>query len=375
MASSISFVGDFIYQGDVKVPRGRKSRRLDIIGRHEFSLPLLDRSEVDPDAVVMRAWPGKQVTHMTGWNGRLWLPMEAPRRLFSDKPVPLDVKRLAEGCVFDPGARHSFLREDPMLLGNRFSAGRVAPHSNFQPKKGTTVKEAEFSGRLLWSNKPEAIRRYEAAARNLIVIGQTVYCHAHAPCWVVNPDQGAPTFLTIPSYLVTDVMDVVPQCGVYQMSRLETFGLNNRDQAIALSSDRRIEGEVIAFDPAYAERDEIAWRLYPRIEVLKHHGRRFVDFMTPDGAHSLKVLTDLWREADFHDLSRFTQCRPEILAHLALVADELKHRPMPAVRLSWRDWVLPRLEQALVSCRRIEGLDAPSLSPTEAEALAAMAPM
>lgn len=374
MASSVSFVGDFIFQADVKVPRGRTARRVDIVGRHEFSLPLLDPNEVDGDAVVVRAWPGKQVTHMTGWDGRLWLPMEAPRRLFSDKPAPLDVRRLAEGCVFDPDARHSFLREDPMLLGNRLSVGRLAPHSSFQPEKDTTIKEFDFAGQVVWSNKAQAIHQYEAAARNLIVIGETVYCHAHAPCWAVNLDEGGTTFLAVPSYVVTEDMDAVPQCGVYQMSRLETFGLNNRDQAVAMSKDRRIEGEVLTFDPAYAQRDEIAWRLYPRIEVLKHHGRRFVDFMTAEGARSLKTLTDLWRQADFHDLSQFTQGRSEILADLALLADELKHRPMPAVRLSWRDWVLPRLEEALASCRRVETIAAPALSPTETEALAAMAP-
>ncbi|MGY3581507.1 hypothetical protein ACVIGB_000422 [Bradyrhizobium sp. USDA 4341] len=374
MASTVSFLGDFIYQADAKVRGGRVARRFDVVGRHEFTIPLLNPNEVDRDAVVIRTDGGKRTMHMTGWDGRLWLPMEAPRLLASEAAVPLDVRRLAAGCVFDPEARHSFLREDPMLLGNRLSVGRLAPHKKFDPEPGTTINEATFAGQFYWTNKVAATRHYEDAARNLIVIGETVYCHTHPPCWAVVAGEDARTFLSVPSYLINDTAEVIPECGVYSMHNLETFGLLNRDLAEAMTGDRPFHGEVIAFDRTYVERDDLAWQIYPRLWFLKAWGHKFFDDLSADGVRSLKVLTDLWRATDFHDLSPLTRNRQDILAHLSQLVDELKCRPMPAVRLSWRDGIVSRFEKVLQASRRPEFANSlPELSPDDAEALATMA--
>lgn len=372
MPSSVKFASDFIYQADVKVPRGRTARRVDVIGRHEFSLQRLDRHEVDPDAVVIRTDTRRQPLHMSGWDARLWMPMESPRLLASDKSVPLDVRRLAEGCVYDPSARHSFLREDPMMLGNRFSVGRLAPHSKFDPERGHTIREADFAGKLLWSNKADAVRRYEAAAQNLIVVGETVFCHVHAPCWATVSGDDAHTFLSVPSYIVNDDKDVFPMCGVSGMLHLETFGLLHSDRATGGTSGRPLKGEVLSFDPTYVERDELAWTLYPRLWFLRAHGQKFFDWLSADGVRSLKVLTDLWRNTDFHDLSPITRGRYEIMSHVSVLADELSHRPMPATRMGWRGFVLPPLEQVLEANRRLELATSPALSRADADVLATM---
>jgi hypothetical protein len=374
LGSSVKFIGDFVFQADLKVPRGRTARRVDVIGRHEFTLHRLDRDEVDQDAVVIRTDTNKQPLHMSGWDGRLWMPMESPRLRPSDKPAPLDVRRLAEGCVYDPNASHSFLREDPMMLGNRFSVGRLAPHRKFDPERGHTIREVDFTGKLLWSNKVEAVRRYEAAAQNLIVIGETVFCHVHPPCWATVTGDDAHTFLSVPSYIVNDDKDVFPMCGSSGMVHLETFGLLNFDRAAGGASGRPVKGEVVSFDPAYAARDEFAWALYPRLWFLRAHGQKFFDWLSADGVQSLKVLTDLWRNTDFHDLSPITRGRHEILSHVSLLADELRHCPLPPTRMSWRDWVLPPLERVLEANRRMELADGAELSLADAEVLATMIP-
>lgn len=312
---------------------------------------------------------------MIGWSERLWLPMEAPRLLVSEKPMALDVKTLAAGCVYDPSARHSFLQEDPMMLGNRFSVGRLAPHRKFEPELAHTIKESDFLGQMVWSNKVEAIKHYEAAARNLAVIGETVHCHAHAPCWAVATGENATTFLSVPSYIVTDDKDVYPMCGTYAMRSLETFGLLDFERVAEKSSQIPLRGEVITFDPSYVERDELAWRLYPRLWILRVQGNKFFEWLSPEGVHSLKCLTDLWRQTDFHDLTPITRNRQELISHVALLANEIRRRPMPAVRLGYRDSVLPQLEDVLELSRRLEMTPAPELSPNEADALAAMAPM
>jgi hypothetical protein len=105
---------------------------------------------------------------------------------------------------------------------------------------------------------------------------------------------------------------------------------------------------------------------------LRAHGQKFFDWLSADGVRSLKVLTDLWRNTDFHDLSPITRGRYEIMSHVSVLADELSHRPMPATRMGWRGFVLPPLEQVLEANRRLELATSPALSRADADVLATM---
>jgi hypothetical protein len=258
-------LGTFIYSAEA-VPAGtRKARRVNLIGVTEIAFREIQIKDMVADAVVVDSDDlrgGREIGRVSfsGWEKRLWLPLGG---------IHLQSVKAENylGSLMDPARPHFFDDiADPI---------RGAFDPTFAAKDSTVAdlalaqREEDFAGKILLSNKTEALQRVEAASQNVIIVDGIVYTFRPEPIWRWSMWNASTHTLA--------KLDLDYHGREYY--RDQSFRLDRLDDAMEWVCARRknanapaTTGRVISFDPEFIKRNDISYML---AEWLPH-------MMSPD---------------------------------------------------------------------------------------------
>lgn len=181
--------GRFAYQADVIPKGGRTSRRIDLWAPAEFEIATVAADQIQPDAFVIEPLfddtgfeRGKPLA-LSAYDGALWSPMKPIRYLCSVKAIahlcPISAEEYADQSI--GRYEQSFVSDDPI---------RAAYNSALSPDGAAlplpeTQREDDFDGKIIWSNRADALARHVEAARDVLFVGDAVYARRPEPTWTV----------------------------------------------------------------------------------------------------------------------------------------------------------------------------------------------
>ena len=289
-AATTKILGRFAYQADVLTKGTRAPRRIDMWAPAEFEIATVSRDGLARDAFVIeptqdhagygRANPLSLAAH----DDALWSPMKPIRILGQAKALahlmPISVERYVAQSAGD--YERTYASDDPIrgALDRRLSATyHPAPDQN-------AVREDDFDGRVLWSNRGEALAAHVEAARDVLFVGDEVYTRRPEPTWTLFPPGGR---AGIKSGVHISLTGLVTENGAqrfrldrleeaaewanlrYPKARTETdgtilradFSLLRRNDLACMVRDAAgaaLHGDLVELAPSLSDRGVAAWR-------------------------------------------------------------------------------------------------------------------
>lgn len=343
----------FVYQVDA-IPKGaRATRRIDLWAPCELEITSVVPDDVAAEAIVVQprldhaGHAGAIPLSLAAYGGLLWSPMKpleyhGERRNFAHLPS-LTIEAYLD--QFRGEFSTAIASDDPVLAAYdrlRSEPDRFLPHPN-------TLREDDFDGRILWSNRSDMLLRHASAARDVLFVGPHVYTRRPEPTWSIADSQWFNDPLTGNGGVVLT--------GLANYNLLQRFRLDRLDDAMAWRDinnpklSKTVHGAIIQADFSVLRRDDLACMIFDVLPAVMYgQATMALPYFSPEGIGSWRVLNDCVRSVP---TSTFLDDRLEIslasaTEHLSILARELSNPALP------RHLVKPlaeprRLLQALVS--------------------------
>ena len=339
------FIGNFAYQADTVPKRFRHPQLVDLHGKTEYAVPRADPSEVKFDAVmaVEHAAGDKphQVIGFAGWNGRLWRPA-------ADGAVTRfeDYKARFQGA-WPKAEKGDFLQHlppgchnDPYLTSIEFDYAVRGQSSGLDTPMGT-YDEAGFEGTITHTNRGDALRRKEAAARHVLVVGDEVYFAYPEPVWGCHMMKMRDlTSVTIDLTCPVPYADwrryhhrratngqFVSEGKCFRLDRLEdakawvraTYG----DVSVT------VRGRVEAMDASFLAQDDVALTLRDMLPAVVSYGGQLGLYLSEAGATALNAVAAAARSITMYDNGLIDRYSPRLIEAVRVLQRDCTSRLFP----------------------------------------------
>lgn len=257
--ASTRILGRFVYQAEVLPARARSPRRIDLWAPAEYEIPTSAPDGVARDAVVVEPRldsAGHTATplHLTAHDGQLYSPMKGVQengqvRNFAHLPALNVEGYLAQ--IADGFPRASAC-DDPILAAYDARAGNTLdrlPH----PK---TMREDDFAGEIIRSNRTESLARHQRAANDVLFVGDEVFVRRPEPTWTIgDPNQ---------HFGADRLGGGIALSGLLSHNTQQRFRLDRLEEAIAFRkiagppSEAGSYGRIVTADFSLLRRDDLA---------------------------------------------------------------------------------------------------------------------
>jgi hypothetical protein len=325
----------FVYQADV-IPRGgRATRRIDLWAPSEFEITTVAKEDIASDAVLVQprldraGYAGAIPLPLAAYNGLLWSPMKPlePRgeiRNFAHLPSLSVDAYLAQ---FRGEFVTAWASDDPILgaYDGRYSerAGRLPDRK--------TMREDHFDGRVLWSNRAEALHRHAAAARDVLFVGAHVYTRRPEPTWSVAHDNQS---FNGPAGGNGGIV----LTGLVTHNTLQRFRLDRHEDAMAWRDVQNPEicktlhGAIIHADFSLLRRNDLACMISDALPAAIHgQATMALPYFSDEGLASWRALSNFVRSmslATFVD-DQIEMPSDQAEAHLSRLSHEFGNPALP----------------------------------------------
>jgi hypothetical protein len=280
----------FCYPASVIPRRGRRPHRVNLFKEMEYDITSVSSSETQKGAVVVTVrepfmGPVGPIS-FTGWQGRLWLPLRMP---YQSQPVTineyfdlLDANRRVVNMV-------KIVRQSPRPPAPDDPIDQQ--HDRRMSPLPVSVKmkshQRYMSGKVVWEDEAAALAGHKTACDRLLAVDGTMHYRTDGPVWAV-PDESTYRRFTI-----------LRVCNHYTSGKLAayTFRADRLADAQMFAALRRGApeqsfGSIIALDPTYMTRDDLAHGLQKRLSTDLTYAAPVVLHLPPEVVVSWRRLVD-----------------------------------------------------------------------------------
>jgi hypothetical protein len=335
MPTTTEIAGRFLYASDV-IPKGnRNPRRALIHAPALFEIPTADTRDVETDALMIKARAHEQVSYALH-EDRLYRPAKAAR----GQAMSLDLYRrmlarwpsLRHGRAPEP--TYLALHTDPIVHSygpHDVHHWPVISDPEERCKDFPVYEEEDFKGRIVSSDRDTALRRYQRAARHVLLVNDEVLYRAIEPMWVVESTGIHPMALT-PGFEHGDYY--APEAlGLANLGNV--FALHRLDDAKAWFTERhgnqdcQVDGEILRHCPSYRPEPALTRPLQGSLsDVLRaiDSNRKYL------GAESYAAwgrLRAAGASVESYDLGELVRSPIPLVADIVSVMNDLEERFLP----------------------------------------------
>jgi hypothetical protein len=256
---TVRHVASFVYPAIV-VPKGKRlEQRVSMRAPMEYEFTAVEFAEATPNAVVVMTQLRKKDPEIRasylGWNGRLWRAVEDPE---TRRPATIDTYLDRLG---DPAHQERF--RDPFWFGHDRRIWKASD---------PVLDEANFVGRIVWSDKTDALQRHRSACERLLVVDGVVHQRTDGPVWCYYAQPGIFTpNPNVASFNLRTYQFSLNQFRFYKENIPTTFRMDRFADAAEWAEQRKLRietrGRIVECDPTFVVRDDLAWALNKELAV------------------------------------------------------------------------------------------------------------
>jgi hypothetical protein len=334
-ASVQKILGRFVYQAEVVPKRSRQPRRMDLWALAEYEIATVGEDDIAHDAITVQpqldraGHAGGVPLSLAAHDGLLWSPMKpiehgGEMRNFAHLPGVRVDDYLAQ---FRGEFQHAWSCDDPILASYDSRAGT----NDGRLPAPDTLREDDFVGEIVRSNRTETAMRHACAARDVLFVGDHVYARRPEPTWSVSPT------LSLPDY--PRERGGIQLTGLVSYNMQQRFRLDRLADAIAWldfadpNCSKRAHGEIFSADLSLLRRNDLACMVADVLpSVLHGMAALAIPHLPDDAVQAWQTLNKLARSAaigTFRD-DRITHEPAGTLDALRVLAEALRSPSLPS---------------------------------------------
>jgi hypothetical protein len=195
------------------------------------------------------------------------------------------------------------------------------------------MMEDEFVGTVVWSNRAESLRRHQAATCGVGLIDDVVHVHRPEPTWQVY-NYEPKVEMEIDRRGLID--------GTFRLDRLDDAveWAERTAERTAKKGRPRVDGQVVSFDPAFVNRDDISCFVVQALFWSVNNGlSKVLPYLPVPSLLEWRRLSDLAVEPSvtFYGDMTLSADAGEIIKSLQSLRDAIAAAVMPSDLLNIRE--------------------------------------